>query len=58
MSKIFIGALLFMMHHSFASEYDAHMPAKVQGTVKKGEWINPHSWIPHDGKKPDGTTKA
>jgi len=56
MSKIFLGALLFMMHHSFASEYDADMPAKIQGTVKKVEWINPHSWITIDVKNPDGTT--
>ena len=24
------------------------MPAKLQGTVKKVEWINPHSWITID----------
>ena len=55
MSRTFLGAavaagvLLFVVmvpawaHHSFASEYDADMPAKIQGTVKKVEWINPHS---------------
>src|SRR5437868_12961309 len=56
MTTIFLSALLFMMHHSFASEYDADMPAKIQGTVKKVEWINPHSWITIDVKNPDGTT--
>jgi len=69
MSRTFFGAavaavcgvLLFVVtapvsaHHSFASEYDADMPAKVQGTVKKVEWINPHSWITIDVKNPDGT---
>ena len=55
------GALLFVVtapalaHHSFASEYDADMPAKLQGTVKKVEWINPHSWITIDVKNSDGT---
>ena len=43
-------------HHSFASEYDADKPAKIQGTVKKVEWINPHSWITIDVKNADGTT--
>src|SRR5215475_9222182 len=42
-------------HHSFALEYDADLPAKLQGTVKKVEWINPHSWITIDVKNPDGT---
>jgi uncharacterized protein DUF6152 len=55
------GAILFMLtlqalaHHSFASEYDADRPAKIQGTVKKVEWINPHSWITIDVKSSDGT---
>ncbi len=45
-------------HHSFASEYDADRPAKLQGTVKKIEWINPHSWITIDVKGPDGTVQT
>ena len=58
------GALLFVStvpawaHHSFASEYDADMPAKIQGTVQKVEWINPHSWITIDVKSPDGTVQT
>jgi hypothetical protein len=55
-------AVLLMMpavsawaHHSFASEYDADRPAKIQGTVKRVEWINPHSWITMDVKNADGT---
>jgi len=58
------GVLLFVLtvpvwaHHSFASEYDADMPAKITGTVKKVEWINPHSWITLDVKQPDGTVQT
>jgi hypothetical protein len=32
-------------HHSFAAEFDQSKPVKVQGTVTRVEWINPHSWI-------------
>ncbi len=42
-------------HHSFAAEFDASKPVKLQGTVTKMEWINPHSWIHIDVKNPDGT---
>ena len=42
-------------HHSFAAEFDAKKPVKLQGTVTKMEWINPHSWIHIDVKKADGT---
>ncbi|WP_404711981.1 DUF6152 family protein [Sphingomonas sp. MMS24-J13] len=32
-------------HHSFAAEFDTNQPIKLQGTVVKFEWVNPHSWI-------------
>jgi hypothetical protein len=41
-------------HHSFAAEFDASKPIKLQGTVTEMEWINPHSWIHVDVKGPDG----
>jgi hypothetical protein len=42
-------------HHSFAAEFDASKPVKLQGTVTKMEWINPHAWIHMDVKNADGT---
>jgi hypothetical protein len=41
-------------HHAFAAEFDATKPIKLRGTVARMEWINPHSWIHLDVKKPDG----
>lgn len=42
-------------HHSFAAEFDAQKPIKLQGTITKMEFRNPHSWIWIDVKGPDGT---
>jgi Family of unknown function (DUF6152) len=45
-------------HHSFAAEFDVTKPVKLQGTVTKMEWINPHSWIHIDVKNPDGSVTS
>jgi len=41
-------------HHAFAAEFDGKTPVKLQGTVTKMEWINPHAWIHIDVKDKDG----
>ena len=45
-------------HHSFAGEFDVDKPIKLQGTITRVEWINPHAWIHIDVKKPDGTVES
>jgi ABC-type glycerol-3-phosphate transport system substrate-binding protein len=32
-------------HHAFSAEFDQDQPIRLEGTVTKWEWINPHSWI-------------
>ena len=56
------GAALFsfglaapvLAHHAFSAEFDARKPVKLEGTVSKMQWINPHAWIHVDVKRPDG----
>jgi hypothetical protein len=53
-----VAAAPLIAHHAFSSEFDSEKPLKLEGTVSKTEWINPHAWIHVDVKKPDGTTEA
>ena len=51
------GAASVSAHHAFAAEFDASKPIKLRGTVTKMEWINPHTWIHIDVKRPNGTVE-
>ena len=57
-AALLAAAAPVLAHHSFAAEFDAKKPVKLQGTVTKMEWIIPHAWIHVDVKKPDGTVEA
>ena len=41
-------------HHAFSAEFDSNRPVQLTGVITKMEWVNPHSWIYIDVKKPDG----
>jgi uncharacterized protein DUF6152 len=45
-------------HHAFSSEFDAAKPVKLTGTVKKMEWINPHSWLTLEVKNANGAVET
>lgn len=44
-------------HHAFGAEFDADRPVRLEGTVTRMEWINPHAWIHLDVTRPDGTVE-
>jgi len=52
-----IGAMPVGAHHAFSSEFDNTKPINFMATVTGMDWVNPHSWIHLDVKKPDGTVE-
>jgi len=52
--SLFVTAAPMWAHHAFAAEFDASQPIRLEGTIKKWEMINPHSWIYMDVKGQDG----
>jgi hypothetical protein len=54
MGAVLMAAAPVWAHHAFAAEFDGKTPVKLQGTVTKMEWINPHAWIHIDVKDKDG----
>jgi hypothetical protein len=54
MGAVLLAAAPVWAHHAFAAEFDGKTPVKLQGTVTKMEWINPHAWIHIDVKDKDG----
>ena len=54
-TALLLGTSSLVAHHAFSATFDADKPVKLEGTVVKTEWTNPHSWIHIDVKGPDGS---
>lgn len=48
-------ATLALAHHSFGAEFDRSSPVRLEGTVVRFEWVNPHSWLVIDVAREDGS---
>ena len=45
-------------HHAFGAEFDPNAPLRLQGTIVRLEWVNPHTWIHMEITKPDGAAEV
>jgi hypothetical protein len=43
-------------HHAFSAEFDQNKPVRLDGTVTRVEWTNPHVYVFMDVKDASGTT--
>lgn len=50
-----LAAAPAVAHHSFLAEYNPDVPVKLQGTVTRLEWTNPHIWFYVNVTEEDGT---
>lgn len=45
-------------HHAFGAEFDRDAPIRLEGTIVKLEWVNPHAWIHMEVATEDGGTEV
>ena len=55
---LLIVATPAVAHHAFGAEFDADAPIRLEGTIVRVEWVNPHSWIHIEVQNDDGTSQV
>ena len=54
-ASLLCAAVAVRAHHAFAAEFDVNRPVKVNGTVTRLDFVNPHAWLYVDVKEADGS---
>ena len=57
MGATLLAIVPMLAHHAPQGEFDLLKEDTIAGTVKRMEWISPHSWLHLDVQKPDGTVE-
>ena len=52
---LMVASVPALAHHAVAAQYDMDKPGELTGTLKKMEFINPHSMLHLEVTNPDGT---
>jgi hypothetical protein len=52
---VLLSAAPLAAHHAFAAEFDVNKPVKVNGTISRLDFVNPHAWLHVDVKEADGS---
>lgn len=55
---LLLAAAPLLAHHAFGAEFDRNQPIKLEGTIVKLEWVNPHAWIHIEVELEDGSTEV
>ena len=56
-AALLAGTVTATAHHSFSAEFDSTKQVTLDGVVVMMEWVNPHSWLHIDVKKPGGAVE-
>jgi hypothetical protein len=42
---LLVAAAPVVAHHAFGAEFDRDAPIRIEGTIARLEWVNPHTWV-------------